>query len=150
MNNIFTLGYTGLKPADLTSYLDHLGAMLVDVRYSANSMQPRWTRVGLIGIVGQQRYIHLRALGNKNYKGDGPIELLNPDGAVMEMSDLLARQPAILLCACADWRTCHRTVAAEWLADRLGPELVAGIVHLPTRFSDFGTPPAPEQAEMDL
>lgn len=143
---LYTLGYTGLKPDDLISYLDHTGAMLVDVRFSAKSMQPRWTRKGLTEMVGQHRYIHIRALGNKNYKG-GPVELLDPDGAVMEMAELLPLKPAILLCACADWRECHRTVAADWLANRLGPELVARIVHLPTRFSDYAPAQPAQQTE---
>lgn len=148
---LYTLGYCGLKPDDLTAYLRRLDAVLVDVRFSARSMQPCWRRQGLITIVGQARYIHLRQLGNRNYKG-GPIELAAPDGAVMEMTALLEQQPAILLCGCADWHACHRTSAADWLAIRLGPALVTKIVHLPTAYCTFDTtrPQPVEQMEMAL
>lgn len=137
---LYTLGYTGLKPDDLVVYLDHLGAQLIDVRMSPRSMQPRWTRAGLIKLVGAERYTHLNALGNKNYKTGGPIELQNPEAAVAHISSILAQRPGILLCGCADYRECHRTVAAEWLANRLGAAYVTQVVHLPTRFADFLKP----------
>ena len=37
--------------------------------------------------------------------------------------------PCALLCACADWRTCHRTVVAEAMRERF-PELGIEVVHV--------------------
>jgi hypothetical protein len=138
MHSLYTLGYSGTKPADLIRFLDELGAVLVDVRFSAFSMCPQWTRKGLTAMVGQHRYTHLRCLGNANYRRpDLPIELANPDGAVMEMSMILADRPAILLCACAEHTGCHRVTAAEWLSRRLGPLYVCGVQHLPQRWDAY-------------
>lgn len=138
MHTLYTLGYSGTKPADLIRFLDELGAVLVDVRLNARSMCPQWRRKPLMALVGQRRYIHLRCLGNRNYDHpERPIELDNPDGAVMELSMILAERPAILLCACAEHQGCHRVAAAEWLERRLGPMYVSGVEHLPQRWVEY-------------
>jgi uncharacterized protein (DUF488 family) len=38
-------------------------------------------------------------------------------------------RPCALLCACADWRTCHRTVIAEAMRERF-PDLGIEVVHV--------------------
>ncbi|HNP70826.1 MAG TPA: hypothetical protein PKK15_06955 [Kouleothrix sp.] len=93
-------------------------------------MHPEWRGAAIRQLVGPQRYFHLRCLGNINYKSDGPIVLDNPNGAVWTLHWILVERPAILLCGCHDHADCHRTVAAAWLAERLGGELVAGVEHL--------------------
>lgn len=135
---LYTLGYSGAKPADLIRFLDELGAVLVDVRLNARSMCPQWRRKPLMELVGQWRYVHLRCLGNLNYdRPELPIELANPDGAVMELSMILAERPAILLCACAEHEGCHRVAVAKWLEQRLGSGYVSGVQHLPQRWDEW-------------
>lgn len=127
---LYTLGYGGHTPAQIKAYVDQLGATLIDVRYAARSMRPEWRGAAIRALVGPMRYFHLRCLGNINYKSDGPIVLDNPNGAVWTVRWVLDERPAILLCGCADHAGCHRTVAAAWLAERLGGEIVAGVEHL--------------------
>lgn len=127
---IYTLGYSGHSPAEIKAYTDQLGAALIDVRYMARSMRPEWRGAAIRALVGPQNYFHLRCLGNINYKNGGPIVLDNPNGAVWTVRWILAERPAILLCGCREHEGCHRTVAADWLAERLGDEIVGGVEHL--------------------
>ena len=128
---LYTLGYQGHTPDRILSYVQRLGAALVDVRYAVRSMRPEWRGAALKQLVGPGRYVHLRCLGNVNYKAPNlPIVLDNPNGAVWTMRWILDERPAILLCGCAEHIDCHRSVAAEWLAERLGSEVVGAVVHL--------------------
>lgn len=61
----------------------------------------------------------MACLGNRNYAGDGPIELAAPHRAVEPARVTLEKRPIVLLCACKDAETCHRSVAADYLAERL-------------------------------
>ncbi len=129
-NIIYTLGYTGSTPATVESYVKFLGAVLVDVRKSANSRVPHWRGAALAAQLGD-RYLYLPDFGNDNYQGDGPIQLHNAAIVVEDARVLLQTQPIILLCGCADHRICHRTVAARYLAMWLN----ARVEHLPARES---------------
>lgn len=129
-HTLYTLGYSGHTPAQIKAHVERLGAALIDVRYMARSMQQHWRGAALRQLVGPRNYFHLRCLGNINYKNGGPIVLDNPNGAVWTVRWVLEERPAILLCGCAEHVGCHRTVAAEWLAERLGAEIVAGVAHL--------------------
>ena len=129
-NIIYTLGYTGSTPATVESYVKFLGAVLVDVRKSANSRVPHWRGAALAAQLGD-RYLYLPDFGNDNYQGDGPIQLHNAAIVVEDARVLLQTQPIILLCGCADHRTCHRTVTARYLAMWLN----ARVEHLPARES---------------
>lgn len=129
-HTLYTLGYSGLAPTDLLRIVELTGATLVDVRLCARSMNPQWRGAAIRTLVGERRYMHIRELGNLNYKIEGAeIELAAPEAAVIPMLAALAEGPAILLCGCADHHTCHRTVAAAWLAERL-PDLVGEVQHL--------------------
>ena len=129
-NTIYTLGYTSSTPAIVESYVKRLGAVLVDVRKSANSRVPHWRGAALAAQLGD-RYLYLPDFGNDNYLGDGPIQLHNPAIVVEDARVLLQTQPIILLCGCADHRICHRSAAARYLAMWLN----AQTQHLPARES---------------
>lgn len=129
MQTLYTLGYCGHTPAQIKQHVDRLGAILCDIRLHARSMAPQWRGAAICALVGPERYLRLPCLGNLNYKTGGPIDLANPEGAVMRLTWVLSERPAILLCGCADHVGCHRTPAAAWVAARLG-DLVAGVVHL--------------------
>lgn len=135
MNTIYTLGYTGSTPDDVRRYAEALDAVVVDVRLSPQSRVPHWRGARLWELLGDQRYRQVPALGNVNYRDwDRPIKLFNPAAGVDQVRPLLERRAVILLCACADHRVCHRSVAADLLASKLG----ATVDHLPQRFADHG------------
>jgi len=134
---LYTAGYSGSKVDDLNAYCDALGASLVDVRLNARSRVACWNLTALKTAIGVNRYVHLTTLGNINYRNDGPIELNNPEAALLPILMGLDCGPLILVCACKHHEECHRTTAAAWLSKRLGPEVISEIVHLPSRFATW-------------
>lgn len=107
---IYTTGYGKRQPSEIAELLDDLGAVLVDIRFSP------WGRPGFKGWELQRffpgRYLHLKALGNADYKTSG-MRIADYEAG----RDSLVRldRPALLLCACASPVGCHRTVVAEML-----------------------------------
>ena len=93
-------------------------ALLADVRMSARARVPQWNQGPLQRVFGE-RYVHIKALGNANYKGalglDAGIVLNQPERGVEWATTALRSQSIILLCACKDYHECHRTTAAELL-----------------------------------
>lgn len=126
MNTIYTIGYAGWTPAGVKARVEALNAILLDIRYSPYSKRPEWRGESLKALLGRARYSHIKTLGNRNYRGDGPIVLDAPEAAIETVTRLLAQHPVVLLCACRDAATCHRSNAAEFLSERLG----APIEHL--------------------
>ena len=131
MTTIFTLGYTGTKPEQIKALAARLHAVVVDVRFSPRSRVPQWAEANLKALLGKQ-YMHVKDLGNVNYRGDGPMKLLDPGKAAITLGPILKQQSVILLCACKDVETCHRKKAAEYLAEafslpvvHLGPKDLA-------------------------
>lgn len=118
MNSLYTFGYSGRQPEELLALAEQLDAMVADIRFSPRSRVPQWSGGRLAKLLGY-RYRHLPALGNRNYKG-GPMELVDPETGVAQVADLLAHQPVILLCVCAEVERCHRRLAAEAIASRYG------------------------------
>jgi uncharacterized protein (DUF488 family) len=90
-----------------------LGAVLVDIRFTPYSGHPHFRKAALEDTFGD-RYVHLRDLGNRNYKGEGPVELVDYEAgrAALEALD----RPALLMCGCKDPTHCHRTVILARLA----------------------------------
>jgi len=72
----FTAGYAGRRPEALARLAERLDLTVFDVRFSPTSRDPRWRRPHLEKLLGD-RYRHVGALGNVNYKG-GPILLADP------------------------------------------------------------------------
>lgn len=126
IHTIYTIGYAGWTPSSVKARVEALNAMLLDIRYSPYSKRAEWRGDSLKALLGRARYSHIKTLGNRNYRGDGPIVLDAPEAAVETVTRLLTQRPVVLLCACRDADTCHRSVAAEFLSERLG----APIEHL--------------------
>lgn len=137
MHTVYSLGYQASTPEDLKTYVDELGALLVDIRYSPYSRDARWTQKALIELLGN-RYLWLQDLGNLNYKRGGPIQLVHPANGAARLRPILEQQSILLLCACRSLETCHRKVAAEYLSQALG----ASVEHLEGRHFPAGTIPA--------
>lgn len=122
MNRVYTVGYGGhrQRPAHLLETVVAAGGVVVDVRLSARSRLPQWSGAQLRAVFGD-RYEHVPELGNRNYKRPGcAVELVDAEAGIARVLSLLADQPVVLLCGCADWRRCHRRVVAELLAECSG------------------------------
>lgn len=117
-HTIYTAGYNRWTIQQLDDEAKRRGAVILDIRYNPTSMRPEWQKHALFQRFGPDRYMPLPALGNRNYRG-GEIELAAPLQALPHVQRHLFFRSIILLCACPDYRTCHRLVAAEWLAERI-------------------------------
>lgn len=113
---IYTLGYARWSIDDVESVVDTLEAVLVDVRRSPRTTKPGFDKPALEARFGN-RYVHVPALGNDNYKG-GPIQIVDPERGRNEVRQL--NHPPILMCGCASPQQCHRSTVATLLADQLG------------------------------
>ena len=107
---IYTTGYGRRQPSEINELLDSLGAILVDIRFST------YGRPGFKGWEMQRffagRYLHLKALGNADYKSGG-MRIADYAAGLAALAAL--DRPALLLCACASPVGCHRTVVGEML-----------------------------------
>jgi uncharacterized protein (DUF488 family) len=116
---LYTLGYSGWTPEAIQEEAQACNAVVCDIRYSPASRHPQWRQRQLSQLLGA-RYQHVQALGNRNYKNGGPIELADYDAGKQVIAEILATGPSvILMCACKDLTTCHRLTAAERLATDL-------------------------------
>ena len=117
---LYTLGYSGWTPQAIQEEAQARNAVVCDIRYSPASRHPQWSKRQLAQLLGA-RYQHVQALGNRNYKNGGPIELADYEAGKQVIAEILTTgQSVILMCACKDVATCHRLTAAEWLAADLG------------------------------
>ncbi|HRH46983.1 MAG TPA: hypothetical protein PKY82_35380 [Pyrinomonadaceae bacterium] len=103
---IFTTGYTGKKVNDLKPLLEWLDAILIDIRFAPFSRQQHWQKDFLQEIL-RSRYYHVQNLGNKAYK-EGRIEILNLESGINTV--LSSNSNVVLMCGCADLKSCHRFV----------------------------------------
>ena len=122
---IYTLGYSGWKIEQMAAVLERLGAVLVDVRMVPRSRAPQWNGGVLHRRLGE-RYVWVRELGNRNYRGTfEQIEIADFPAGERRLREIAAAgQPVILLCGCANVNLCHRKLLAEWLAQAWGAEVV--------------------------
>jgi hypothetical protein len=112
---IYTAGYRGRTPEEVLSLARRLNAIVVDVRYRAQSRIRGFNKSELRRLLGE-RYLHVRALGNGNYKSCGPVKLLDADEGVRIVGGLLCEgRNVLLLCACKELDGCHRRDAADLL-----------------------------------
>lgn len=131
---IHTLGYSGWKTEDIKALVERVNGVLVDVRIVARSRNVHFNSGTLASVFGD-RYRWLREFGNRNYKTNGPIDLVDFDDGAAKLQPLIdAGQTVILMCGCADVNVCHRKHVAQRLAELFG----ADVEHLPT-------PPKPEK-----
>ena len=123
MAQIFTVGYSaGWTPESLLSFLVKEDAILIDVRFNPSSRMAEWRQGPLSRVMGE-RYLHLKGLGNENYKG-GPIKLHDPQAAADRVAELLASGKSVaLLCVCGSPDRCHRRDAAQFCASRFDAEI---------------------------
>jgi hypothetical protein len=125
---LYTIGYSGWILPVLQQTVTDRGAALVDIRYRAWSWPySEWRKSHLQQSFGT-RYVHIPALGNRNYKTKGaPIALAAYPTGQRQVAQLLRMWPVlVLLCGCAALAGCHRVL----VADRLCQDLQEVVVHL--------------------
>lgn len=108
---IYTVGYGRMAPDKIREMAIDLGAVVVDIRFSAWG-KPGYKKFELVRLLGEQ-YTHLPALGNAAYKTGG-MQIADYDRGKAFLTSL--GRPAILMCACADPDGCHRTLVGALLA----------------------------------
>lgn len=110
---VYTLGYVGRTPQQLKQLTQDLGLIILDIRFSPRSRALQWTKKRLQEVLGMDRYIHVKALGNENYKNGGEIKLVNYEAGRRIIEGI--GRPVALMCGCKDYHTCHRATVAEAL-----------------------------------
>jgi uncharacterized protein (DUF488 family) len=100
----------------LDTLIWHEGWLLVDIRHAPASTWPDWTQRALLQRYGPG-YVHLPALGNLHYRDHRlPIVLADaPAGVRQVVRSVYGGRRCLLLCACKDYRTCHREIVARLL-----------------------------------
>jgi len=114
MTQLYDLGYLEFKdPKLLEEFLKATDAHLWDIRFSPRSRDTKWSGTSLSDLLGQ-RYHHVKHLGNANYKGSfNEIEIVDLDRGIRELHEALRTVSVVLMCACWDRRSCHRSVVAS-------------------------------------
>src|SRR5262245_27061010 len=138
LNQVYTLGYTGTKPADIKATAIKLDATVVDIRFSPNSRVPQWSGPKLKELLGD-RYLCVHDLGNAGYC-TGTLDIVNIDKGIRQLKDVLKGRSVILLCACKDVQTCHR----HHVAMEVSKALKVSVTHLNDK-SLTSAEPEPEQ-----
>ena len=111
---VYTTGYQGTRLEDLEAFLRAEDADLFDIRFKPWSPNPTFTKTALAERFGD-RYHHVVALGNRLYKTNS-VELVDYAGGVRQIQ--ANPRPVVLLCACADASTCHRSFVGRALAEQ--------------------------------
>jgi uncharacterized protein (DUF488 family) len=119
LRNFYTTGYTGKQVEQLPALLDYYDAILADIRFSPRSRHLQWTR-DYLSLMLRERYRHVPALGNRNYKTHDKIQIHNLEIGVRLIQSWDAN--VVLLCACAELENCHRRVVKAEL-ERRGHEV---------------------------
>lgn len=112
---IFTTGYTGQRHESLPALLDFHEAVLADIRFGPSSRHLQWTK-NYLELLLKNRYIHVPALGNRNYKTGGAIQIHNLELGIRLIESWHTN--VILMCACAELENCHRRVVKNELETR--------------------------------
>ncbi len=109
---LYTYGYGAAGSKQELEKLIAAGATILDVRLRASSRNPLWSKSNLQGRLGDL-YVHEPALGNLNYRNGGPIVIADLEKGLKTVESLFDRGPVVLLCACAEGKTCHRMAVAK-------------------------------------
>jgi uncharacterized protein (DUF488 family) len=109
---VYTLGYSGRNLIELMWIARALDAVIFDIRYSVWSYNPEFRQKRLAKALGE-RYRHVGDLGNINHYGGGEIQLV--DYAAGRVQIEASERPVVLMCACRNAETCHRTTIANRL-----------------------------------
>lgn len=133
MKTLYTFGYLSGSIADLERWAGQ-GGLILDIRINPTSRNPAFRQGHLRRVLGGA-YDWLPELGNPNYRSGGPPALAEEEAGMASLERITEKHPkTVLLCACRDWRECHRWLAAEafqkrhpdWEVVHLEPEQPLG------------------------
>src|SRR6187549_233569 len=99
LSSFYTTGYTGKAVEQLPALLDFHDAVLADIRFAPVSRHLQWTK-NYLSLMLKERYRHVAALGNRNYKTGGAIQIHNLEIGIRLIQSWEIN--VILLCACAE------------------------------------------------
>ncbi|GAB4528483.1 MAG: hypothetical protein OHK0046_47350 [Anaerolineae bacterium] len=116
VQKLYSVGYQGIKVDDLYAAIRHLDAVLVDVRIRPWSQQEEYQKPQLQALFGPH-YQHIPELGNLNYKG-GEVLLQDVEHGTVELLKVLRDSPAVVMCACWNYETCHRRNVVDEMVAR--------------------------------
>ena len=124
MHTIYTIGYSRLNFDKLIRAVEADDLLLIDTRMSARSRVPQWNKGRLEKALGE-RYVHIRELGNLNYKNsEAGMVLFDPESGIQQAAELLEKQSVVLMCGCFDVEHCHRRLVAELLEQATGAPVI--------------------------
>jgi uncharacterized protein (DUF488 family) len=116
LTNFYTTGYRGRAFEQLPALLDFHDAVLVDIRFAPVSRHLQWTK-NYLSLMLKDRYRHVAALGNRNYKTPGgAIQIHNLELGIRTVQSWETN--VILMCACENLENCHRRVVKNELEKR--------------------------------
>ena len=124
---LYTVGYNAWDGPESLRELSEKkdNALIVDIRFSPTSRDPRYRKAYLDKTLGERVYQWVFNLGNKNYKG-GPVDLVNEQAGIAQVVEVLrSGRSVILMCGCYNHVQCHRTHVAALV------EAVCGVSGLP-------------------
>ncbi len=111
---VYTTGYTGKEVGDLKPLLTTLDAVLFDVRFSPHSRVLKWTQ-SYLQVLLKEKYHHILPFGNRTFR-ENKITIQNLDLGIRILNSQTSN--VILMCGCAEIKTCHRLVLAHELRRR--------------------------------
>ena len=134
---LFTIGYGGVRPSEFVQRLQAHGVgTLADVRIRperaalGSFVKAKTATKGIEGLLAGSGidYVSLLELGNPYLGEQGWAEsyrlLIEKEGEVRTERLLTLPGPVCLLCAEKDPAACHRTIAANWLAEHHAFEII--------------------------
>ena len=128
---IFTAGYAQWRDQQsLFKMVLKMKALLVDVRlHPVSRYRPEWTKQELKQTF--TKYIHLKDYGNESFGTDKPAKLLNPVRASDELLNWTHKgeRNFLFLCACANHKLCHRSLAADHFQEALTKSNYSSSIH---------------------
>lgn len=115
---IYTVGYQNITRKNLISKLAELNCILVDIRFSPYGFSPFWNKNELENVLGE-KYVHIKELGNVNYKNGKQIEIDDLDEGMKRLEVLLEIHKNIcLMCSCKNFPECHRSFLSREIKEK--------------------------------
>lgn len=128
---VFTVGYRQPHAGAVLDFLTSRGFPIADIRDRAGSRYDPAYNLNQLKERFPVHYVRVRELGNLDHALQGLcVRFRDLQVGLMKSQQLLedtAGQGLIYLCACQDWRECHRSKAAHHLLDVV-PELTVAHV----------------------
>jgi uncharacterized protein (DUF488 family) len=134
MNELFTIGYTGVSPKEFVRALkDAQISLVVDVREIPISRKAGFSKTALCSNLERAgiEYHHFQALGspmkarhavreNRNYPKfftavRSHLREQDAQESLQAVVQLIKTHQVCLMCCCADWELCHRRCVVEQL-----------------------------------